>query len=172
MPAEPHRHSARGRTRVDAGILDRVPSSLEAHMRLGPQLLHDLDLLFRAAASVVEVLVEAGELDLVPADPDAEPEPAGAQHVETGRLFRDEHGLALREDQYPGRKAELVRTAGEVAEQHERVMEQTGAGAAGLRCAGLAGTEHMVGRLDEIVADCFSGLRIFPNNRGIAADIS
>src|ERR1700736_6055387 len=102
MPAVPHRHLARGRPRVDPGVLDRVPAAREAHMRLGPQLLHDLDLLLGAAAAVVEVLVEPGELDLVPADADAEPEPSAAQRVETGRLFRDQNRLALRQYQHAG----------------------------------------------------------------------
>ena len=123
MPAEPHRHLARGRPRVDAGIVDRVPAALEADMRLGPQRLHDLHLLLRAAAAIVEILVEPDELDLVPADPDAEPEPAAAQHVEAGRLLGDERRLALRQDQHAGREAELRRAAGEIAEQDERVVK-------------------------------------------------
>src|ERR1700730_14253351 len=105
MPAVPHRHLARGRPRVDAGVIDRVPPPLEAHMRLGPQLLHDLDLLFGAAAAIVEVLVETGELDLVPADADAEPETAAAQRIEAGHLFRDQNRLALRQDEPTGSKA-------------------------------------------------------------------
>src|SRR6266436_2970478 len=118
-------------------------------MWLGPQCLHDLHLLLGAAAAVVEILVEPGELDLVPADPDAEPEPAAAQHVETGRLFRYEDGLALRQNQNAGRKAELRGAAGKKAEQHKRVVEQPRPGAAGLRRADLAGAEHMVGGLDK-----------------------
>jgi hypothetical protein len=55
----------------------------------------------------MKILVEAGEFDLVPADPDAEPKPAARQYVETGRLLGDEHGLALRQDQHAGRKAEF-----------------------------------------------------------------
>jgi hypothetical protein len=47
-------------------------------MRLGPQRLHQLHLLLGAAAAIVEVFVEADKLDLVPTDPDAEPEPAAA----------------------------------------------------------------------------------------------
>ena len=89
---------------------------LKCHMRLGPQRLHHLHLLLGAPAAVVEVLVEPGELDLVPADPDAKPEPAAAQHVETSGLFGDEHGLALRQDQHTGRKAELLSAPGEIAE--------------------------------------------------------
>ena len=78
MSAVPYRHLARGRPRVDAGVLDRVPFALEAHMRLGPQPLHDLNLLLRTAAAIVEILIEASELDLVPANPNAEPETAAA----------------------------------------------------------------------------------------------
>ena len=91
-------------------------------MRLGPQPLHHLHLLLGAAAAIVEILVEPGELDLVPADPDAEPEPAAAQHIERSRLLGDENGLALRQDQHAGRKSELVRASGEIPEQHERVV--------------------------------------------------
>jgi len=55
-----------------------------------------LHLLLGAPAAIVEVLIEPGELDLVPADPDAKPEPAAAERVETGGLLGDEDGLALR----------------------------------------------------------------------------
>ena len=95
-------------------------------MRRRPQRLHDPHLFLRAPAAIVEILVEAGELDRVPADPDAEPEPAAAQNIERGRLFGDENGLALRQDQDAGRKAELARASGKKAEQHERVMKQIG----------------------------------------------
>src|SRR5208283_4059223 len=127
VSAEPHFYLARGGERIDAGILDRVPPALERHMRLGPQFLQDLHLLFGAPAAVMEILVEAGELDLVPADPDAEAELAAAQDIETGRLFCHEHGLALRQDQDTRRKAELLGAAGEKAKQHERVVKQPGA---------------------------------------------
>ena len=42
----------------------------EADMGLGPQGLHHPHLLRRALAAVAKVLVEANELDLVPADAD------------------------------------------------------------------------------------------------------
>jgi hypothetical protein len=141
-------------------------------MRLGPQLLHDLDLLLGAASAVMEVLVEPGKFDLVPADPDAEPEPAAAQHIETGRLLGDENGLALRQDQHARRKTKLIRASGKKAEQHERVVIQPGPGAAGLRRAGFSGAEHMVGRLDEMIADCFCSLRIFAHDGRLAPDIT
>src|SRR5205085_1250321 len=129
MPAKPYRHLAAFRARVDAGVVDRVPAALEDDMRLGPQRLHEFDLLFRAAAAVVEILVEPGEFDLVPTDPDAEAETAAAQDIERGGLLGDERGLALRQDQDAGGKAQLCGAAGEIAKQDKRVVEQTGAGA-------------------------------------------
>ena len=80
----------------------------------------------------MKILVEADELDLVPADPDAEPEAAARQHVETGRLFGDEHRLALRQDQHLGREIGDVGATGEEAEQHERVVIEIGRSGAGL----------------------------------------
>src|SRR5215469_10248578 len=102
MPAEPHRHSARGRARVDPSIVDVMPAAFELDMRLGPQLLHDLHLFLGAAAAIAEILVEPDELGLIPADADAQPKPAATQHVETRRLLGDECSLTLRQDQYTG----------------------------------------------------------------------
>jgi hypothetical protein len=87
-----------------------VPFALEVDVRLCPQRLHDLDLFFRAAAAIVKILVEANELDLVPSDPDSEPEPATGQHVERCRLLGDKDGLTLREDQHLRGKIADLRT--------------------------------------------------------------
>src|SRR5689334_10038796 len=63
MAADPHRHPAAFRPRVDAGVIDRVPASLVGDVRLGPQSLHDLNLLLGATAAVVEILVQPDKLD-------------------------------------------------------------------------------------------------------------
>ena len=142
-------------------------------MRLGPQRLHDLDLLLGAAAAIVKILVEADELDLVPADPDPEPEPAAAQHVETGRLLRDQRRLTLRQDQDAGRKPELARAAGEKTEQDKRIVEQIVVGVAvPAGPARRVDAEHMVGGLDKIVPDHLGRLRVFAHDVRIAADIA
>jgi hypothetical protein len=141
-------------------------------MRRGPQLLHDLHLLLGAAAAIVEILVEPNEFDLVPADADAEPEPAAAQGIEAGGLLGDQRGLALRQDQHAGREAELWRHAGQIAEQDERVVIQAGSGAVGVGATGRVGAEHVVGRLDKVVADRLGRLRIFAQHGRIAADIA
>jgi hypothetical protein len=59
-----------------------VKFSGEANMRPGPQGLHHLHLRRRALAAVAQVLVEADELDLVPADADPELEPTTRQLFE------------------------------------------------------------------------------------------
>ena len=126
MSAVPERHLARGRSRVDPGILDRVPLAFEGDMRLLPQRPHEFDLLLRAAAAIVKILVEAGEFDLVPADPDTEPEPPARQYIEACRLLRDERGLALRQDQHLRRKILDFRDRGEKPEQHEGIVVEVG----------------------------------------------
>src|ERR1700742_3343265 len=51
MAAEPHRHLARPGTRVDAAVRQLVILALEADAVLGPQRLHEADLLGRAHAA-------------------------------------------------------------------------------------------------------------------------
>ena len=143
-------------------------------MRLRPQRPHDLDLLFRAAAAIVKILVEADELDLVPPDPDAEAEAAARQHVETGRLFGDEHGLALRQDQYLGGEIGDAGAAGEETEQHERVVIQIGRAGARLGPIGPArdiDAQHVIGRGDAVIADRLRRLGKFAQGRRLAANI-
>ena len=162
----------RGGQRVDAGILDRVVLAGEGDVRLGPQRLHDLDLLLRAAAAVAEILVEAGELDRVPADPDPEPEASAAQHVERGGLLGDEHGLALRQDQHLGRELDIPGAVGEKAEQDKRVVEQIGRGVAvaPIGAARDVDAEDVVGCGQILIADLLGRLRELADGGRIAAD--
>src|SRR5688572_31267816 len=53
--------------------------------------------LFRSArAAVLEVLIQAGVLDLIPAVTDTKPQPPAGEDVDFGGLLRDQHGLPLR----------------------------------------------------------------------------
>jgi hypothetical protein len=72
----------------------------------------------------VEILVEADELHLVPADADAEPEAPAAEYVETGGLLGNQHGLTLREDQHLGGEFDLFRAGGNEAERDKGIVEQ------------------------------------------------
>src|SRR5262249_33277287 len=70
VAAVPDRDPAACRQWIDPGIRDRVVLAGEGDVRLGPQCLHNLDLLLRAATPVAEIFIEADEPDRVPADPD------------------------------------------------------------------------------------------------------
>ena len=111
---------------------------LKLTVRLRPQRPHDRDLLFRAAAAVVKILVEADKLDLVPSDPDAEPEPPAREDVETRGLFGDEYRLTLGQDQNLRRKIGDGGASGEETKQHERVMIEIGRSGARLGPTGPA----------------------------------
>jgi hypothetical protein len=174
MPAIPQRDPAPDRQRVDAGVLDPVPFAVEGDVRLRPQRPHDFDLLFRAAAAVVKILVETGELHLVPPDADAETEPAAREDVETGGLLGDEHGLALCQDQDLRREIADARASCEETEQHEGVVIAVGRSGAALRPIGPArniDAEHVVGGGEAVIADLLRRLGEFPQRRRIAADI-
>src|SRR5262252_2639961 len=74
MAAEPDRHAAGRGAWVDAAVVEVVELAVELDMRLGPQRLHEAHLLVGALAAGVEVHAQPLELDLVPADADAEAE--------------------------------------------------------------------------------------------------
>jgi hypothetical protein len=99
-----------------------MPRAVERDRSLHPQAPEQGDLLLDALAPVLEAHAERVELDPVPADPDAEPEPASGQNVERRGLLRDERGLALREDEHAGRELESRGDRrGEREEDHDLV---------------------------------------------------
>ena len=122
----------------------------------------------------MKIFVEPDKLDLVPPDPDAQPEPPARQDVETGGLFGDKHGLTLRQDQHLGREIADLGAAGEKTEQHERVVIEIGRAGARLAPAGAAGNvgaQHVVGCGDPLIADLLRRLGEFPQSRRLTADI-
>ena len=84
---------------------------------------HQLDLLAHAPAAIGEVGAERLVLDRVPTEADAEPEPAVGEQIDLGGLLGDERRLALRQDDDARDELER-RDRGEVAEQHERLVER------------------------------------------------
>ena len=100
-----------------------------------------------AGAAGAEVLSEGLVLDVAPADADTEAEPASGEEIDIGGLSCHECGLALREDQDPGREPDPFGDGGQVGEHHERVVERVvlGVGAGDRRYAiGVDGAEHVV----------------------------
>src|SRR5262249_12935781 len=118
------------------------------------------DLLLAAPAAIAEILVEGRELDLVPADADAEPEPSAREYVERGRLLRHQRRLPLRQDQDLGREMDLARDAREEREQHEAVVEiiRRRSGVAPGGPARRVDAEHGVGGRAIIEPDPLRGL--------------
>ena len=173
MAAEPQGDAPPDGQGIDAGILDGVPLALEGHVRLGPQRLHDLDLLLLRACRGLEALVEADVLDGVPADPDAEAEAPAGQHVEGGRLLGDQRRLPLRQDHHLRGELDALGAGAEEPEQHERVVKEV-LGSVARTPVGPArdiDAEHMVGRAQMVVAQALRGLREIPHGRRVPLDV-
>src|SRR6201999_616638 len=124
MTAEPQRNLAAWRPRIDAGVGGAGALANERPKGVGPKRPHHPGLFLGPLAAVVEILVEAEDLHLVPTDADAKPEAAAGEHVETGGLLGDQHGLALRENQHLGREFDLLGAGRDEAERHEGIMKQ------------------------------------------------
>src|SRR5580704_6288910 len=107
MAAEPDRHLAGFRARVDATVVELGEFAGEFHVRLGPQRLHEAYLFLGTLAARMEIRAQPLELDLVPADADAEAKAALAQRIEAGRLLGHQRRLALRQDQHARGKPHL-----------------------------------------------------------------
>jgi len=104
-------------------VADAVELPAEVDDRLGPQRAQDGDLLGAAPAAVLEGLVEGLELDGVPAHPDAQAQPATAQHVDLRGLLGDQGRLPLRQDQDARGQGQPVRDRREVGQQRERLVD-------------------------------------------------
>ncbi len=81
-------------------ILCQRPSKVT--VGFGPELAQDFDLLFAAAAAILEIFAEGFIFHRVPADADAEAQTAAAQDIERGGLLGDQDGLTLRQDDDAG----------------------------------------------------------------------
>ena len=149
-----------------------MPLALESNVRIGPQCLHHLDLFLGPLASVLEILVEADELHLVPADADAEPEAAAAEHVETGGLFGNQHGLTLREDQYLGGEFDFLRACSDEAERHEGIVEQAEPARTAAGGVRRVAAEHVVRQRQAVVTFGLGELGVFAHDRAIATDVA
>src|SRR5262249_2705849 len=173
VTAIPERDAPLSRQRVDAGVVNRMPVATEGDVRLGPERLHDRDLLFRSLAAIAEILVESLELDRVPADANAEPKAPARENVEAGRLLRNEHCLALRENEHFRREFDLLGRGAQEPEEHEGVVEVVGRGVA-LAPIGPArdiDAEHVIGSGQKVIAQILGGLREVAYHSRLATDV-
>ena len=121
----------------------------------------------------MEIHAEPLELDLVPADADAQPEAALAQCIERGRLLGHQRRLALRQDQHAGGELDLLGHAGQEGEEHEGIVigRRVRAALAGRDLGGID-AQHMV-RCHEIVKTHALGrLRVVAHDLRPRADIA
>ena len=146
--AEPDRDLPAG-PREDRGPVDPVPLTPVVEQRLGPETTEQVDLFLAALPFVREVLVQRFVLDVVPAEPDTQAQPAAREEVELGSLLRDERRLPLRKDQDSGPEPDPRRDPGDVAQHHEWLVERIvlGVRAPELRIASL------VLRAEDVVVD-------------------
>ena len=174
MTTEPDRHAAGFRARVDAAVVEIVELALEGDVRLGPQRLHEADLLLGALAARLEIRAQALELDLVPAHSDAQAETPLGQGIEAGRLLGHQRRLALGQDQHAGGEADLLRDAGQEGEQHERIVIGGGGGAhaAPAMVDVRIAAQHVIGRHEIVVAQPLGGLRIVAQDSRAGADVA
>ena len=56
--------------------------AVKLDMRVCPQRLHDLNLFAGSLATIVELLVQTDELDFVPSDANAKPQPTTREFIE------------------------------------------------------------------------------------------
>ena len=101
-----------------------MPFALVRQAVLAPEFAQQLDLLGLALAARVEIFVQRLVLDRVPTGADAEAKPAVRQQRDLRGLFRDEHGLPLRQDQYRAHHIELRRHAGDECECRQGFVER------------------------------------------------
>src|SRR5262249_2139776 len=100
-----------------------VEAPLEAHQALAPQATQHLDLFGLARAARRPLRAERFILNVVPSEPDAEPQAPAAQEIDLRRLLGDEAGLPLRRDQNAAREPDGLGDRRQKAERHEGLVK-------------------------------------------------
>ena len=100
-----------------------MEAPVEAHQALRPQAAQHLGLLGLARAARRPLRAQRFILDVVPSQPDAEPQAPAAQEIDLRRLLRDDPGLALRRDQNAAREPDGLGDRRQEAERHEGLVE-------------------------------------------------
>src|SRR4051794_3238599 len=162
------------RTRYEGGSFDPVKAACERDDRFREQTPQQLDLLLLPCATSAEVLAESVVLDVVPANAQPETESPAGEEIDIGRLSCHERGLALRNDQDPGRETDSLGDAREIAEHHKRVVERVtlGVRTRERRCSiGVYGSEYVVVGEEMVIAQVFDCCPKSTNRVGIASKL-
>src|SRR5262249_12039518 len=144
---------------------------LEAHQALAPQATQHLDLFGLARAARLPFRAERFILNVVPSEPDAEPQAPAAQEIDLRRLLGDDPGLALRGDQNAAREADGLGDRRQEAERHKGLVEGRLLVIERNPAIPRRRAEDVIGYLDIGVAEVFRSLRPIADLRRIVADI-
>src|SRR5262249_43082173 len=129
------------------------------------------DLFGLARAARRPLRAERFILNVVPSEPDAEPQAPAAQEIDLRRLLGDEAGLALRRDQNAAREPDGLGDRRQKAERHEGLVEGRLLVVERNPAIPRRRAEDVIGYLDIGVAEIFRRLRPIADLRRIVADI-
>jgi hypothetical protein len=173
IAAHPDRDRPLDGKRQDAGLVDAVPASFEVDHFLGPQGAHNGDLLTDAAASGREVFAQGLVLDRVPANRDAQPQTSAGEHVDLGRLFRNQHCLSLGQDDDAAHELEALGDGAEVGKEDKGLVEAAlvgvGAGAPAAGTVGI-GADYVVIGEKMVVTEALGRLSVIAENDRVRAN--
>ena len=121
----------------------------------------------------MEVHAQRLVLDRVPADAETEAEAPACEHVDLRRLLGEQCRLALPGDDDAGDELEAACHAGQVAEEHEDLVEHVlGAIRADeVRVAGVVRSQHVVVGEQVVEAELLHGLRELAHALRVGADL-
>src|SRR6267143_746717 len=150
-----------------------MPATLAVHDLLRPQSTQKSDLLLDPPAAVAEAHSQRFVLHLVPADASTDNEASARQNVHLCRLFCHERRLPLGENEDRCRELQPRCDRGEVAEQHEGLVERravvVGTGPAA-RAVGVS-TEDVVEDHETVVSEVLDRAGVFRDHLGIGPDL-
>ena len=121
----------------------------------------------------MKILTQRLVFDVVPAGAYAESQTAPAEHVDGSGLLGHQHRLPLGQDYYPGEHLDTLGHPGEVAEEHEGLVEHVLAlvGAAPVGAAGHVGPNDMVEGYEMVVAQRLGRLGVVSDHCRVGADL-
>src|SRR5437870_5078165 len=94
---EPDRDGPLDRQRIDASVLNAIECALKRHCTLGPEPVHEHDLLRLASPPDMPVLTKGRIFHRVPADANAEAQTPAGDNIHLGRLLSHKGRLPLRQ---------------------------------------------------------------------------
>ena len=129
-----------------------VKAAFVVDQRLRPEQSQDVDLLFQQCGAIGEVDTQPFVLRRVPTDSDGRPDSSAAEQVDRRDLLGNQSDLSLRQHQHAGDELQTRGDRGEVAEEHEDLVERVLGGVRRVReAAERTGAEPFWRRPEDVV---------------------